>query len=81
MYKNLLCAVILGLDLANCYKLGIDWYDLEQMYLQKDHKSLTYCINTYQKIMMQSSQLTIAIIPTKSTSLDFVKLLLLLIYQ
>ena len=23
--KNLLCAVILGLDIAKCYRVGVDW--------------------------------------------------------
>ena len=40
--KYFLCPVILGLDFAQDFRVGIDRKNQGQLYLHQDHKPLTY---------------------------------------
>ena len=40
--KHLLCPIILGFDFAQDFRVGMDLNNQGQLYLNQDHKTLTY---------------------------------------
>ena len=65
--KNLIHLVILGLDFAQDFRVGIDWNRKSQLYLHQDHIPLTYSKPNLSKDIFLPLLAT-AVVLTKSTN-------------